>query len=76
MEDILKNKLKYLVNKKKTLLEICETLEDDTPFSRSMGFKNEKSCYWVDIEVDNKGNIYSIEPTLEVFEGNKLIRRR
>lgn len=51
-------------------------LEDDTPFSRSMGFKNEKSCYWVDIEVDNKGNIYSIEPTLEVFEGKKLIRRR
>lgn len=27
MEDILKNKLKYLINKKKTLLEICETLE-------------------------------------------------
>ena len=27
MEDILKNKLKYLVSKKKTLLEICETLE-------------------------------------------------
>ena len=27
MKDILKNKLKYLVNKKKTLLEICETLE-------------------------------------------------
>ena len=27
MEDILKNKLKYLVNKKKTLLEICEALE-------------------------------------------------
>lgn len=51
-------------------------LEDDTPFSRSMGFKNEKSCYWVDIEVDDKGNIYSIEPTLEVFEGKKLIRRR
>lgn len=51
-------------------------LEDDTPFSRSMGFKNEKSCYWVDLEVDDKGNIYSIEPTLEVFEGKKLIRRR
>ena len=51
-------------------------LEDDTPFSRSMGFKNEKSCYWVDVEVDDKGNIYSIEPTLEVFEGKKLIRRR
>ena len=27
MEDTLKNKLKYLVNKKKTLLEICKTLE-------------------------------------------------
>ena len=27
MEDILKNKLKYLINKKKTLLEICEALE-------------------------------------------------
>ena len=27
MEDTLKNKLKYLVNKKKTLLEICEILE-------------------------------------------------
>ena len=27
MEDTLKNKLKYLVSKKKTLLEICETLE-------------------------------------------------
>ena len=27
MEDTLKNKLKYLVNKKKTLLEICEALE-------------------------------------------------
>ena len=27
MEDTLKNKLKYLINKKKTLLEICETLE-------------------------------------------------
>lgn len=27
MEDTLKNKLKYLINKKKTLLEICEALE-------------------------------------------------
>lgn len=27
MEDILKNKLKYLINKKKTLFEICEALE-------------------------------------------------
>ena len=27
MEDTLKNKLKYLINKKKTLPEICEALE-------------------------------------------------
>lgn len=50
-------------------------LEDETPFSRSMGFKNEKSCYWVDIDFDDKGNIYSITPELETF-GKKLIRRR
>lgn len=50
-------------------------LEDETPFSRSMGFKNEKSCYWVDIDFDDKGNIYSITPKLETFD-KKLIRRR
>ena len=50
-------------------------LEDETPFSRSMGFKNEKSCYWVDIDFDDKGNIYTITPKLETF-GRKLIRRR
>lgn len=50
-------------------------LEDETPFSRSMGFKNEKSCYWVDIDFDDKGNIYSITPKLETFD-KKLIRRK
>ena len=50
-------------------------LEDETPFSRSMGFKNEKSCYWVDVDFDDKGNIYTITPELETF-GKKLIRRR
>lgn len=51
------------------------SLEDETPFSRSMGFKNEKSCWWLDIDFDDKGNIYSITPELETF-GRKLIRRR
>lgn len=50
-------------------------LEDETPFSRSMGFKNEKSCYWVDIDFDDKGNIYTINPKLETF-GKKLVRRK
>ena len=49
-------------------------LEDETPFSRSMGLKNEKSCYWLDITLDDKGNIYTITPELETF-GNKLIRK-
>ena len=49
-------------------------LEDDTPFSRSMGFKNEKSCYWLDIKMDGKGNIQSITPELESFE-KKLYKK-
>ena len=49
-------------------------LEDDTPFSRSMGFKNEKSCYWLDIKIDGKGNIQSITPELESFE-KKLYKK-
>lgn len=49
-------------------------LEDDTPFSRSMGFKNEKSCYWLDINLDDKGEIHSIIPELETFE-KKYYRR-
>lgn len=50
-------------------------LEDETPFSRSMGFKNEKSCYWLDIELDDRGEIHSITPRLETFD-NKLVRKR
>lgn len=49
-------------------------LEDDTPFSRSMGFKNEKSCYWLDIDLDDKGEIHSITPELETFT-KKLTRK-
>jgi predicted phosphodiesterase len=50
-------------------------LEDDTPFSRSMGFKNEKSCYWLDISLDDKGEIHSLTPELETFE-KRLIRKK
>lgn len=50
-------------------------LQDLTPFERSMGFNNDKSCWWVDINFDNNGNVYSITQELETF-GNKLIRRR
>ena len=50
-------------------------LEDLTPYARSLGFSGDKSCWWLDINFDDKGNIYSITPELETF-GKKLIRRR
>lgn len=50
-------------------------LEDMTPYVRSLGFNGDKSCWWADVEFDDKGQIHSITPTLEEF-GNKLIRRR
>lgn len=48
-------------------------LEDQTPYCRGLGLSNDKSCWWVDIEFDNKGNVYSITPTLETF--TKKIRK-
>ena len=50
-------------------------LEDLTPYARSLGFSGEKSCWWLDVDFDDKGNIYSIKPELETF-GKKLIRRK
>lgn len=49
-------------------------LEDQTPYCRGLGLANDKSCWWVDVEFDNKGNVYSIKPELETFN-KKLIRR-
>lgn len=49
-------------------------LEDLTPFSRSMGFSGDKSCWWVTVNFDNKGSVHSITPELETF-GKKLIRK-
>ena len=48
-------------------------LEDQTPYCRGLGLSNEKSCWWVDVDFDDKGNVYSITPKLETFE--KKIRR-
>lgn len=50
-------------------------LEDMTPFAKSCGFSNDKSCWWLDIESDDKGNIYNLDMQLETF-GNKKVRRR
>ena len=50
-------------------------LQDLTPFERSQGFNNDKSCWWVDVYMDDKGNPVKISQQLETF-GNKLVRRR
>lgn len=49
-------------------------LEDQTPYCRGLGLANDKSCWWVDVEFDNNGNVYSIKPELETFT-KKLVRR-
>ncbi len=49
-------------------------LQDLTPFERSMGFNNDKSCWWVDIDMDDKGNPVLIKQELEIFN-KKLMRK-
>ena len=48
-------------------------LENQTPYCRGLGLSNDKSVWWVDIDFDDKGNVYSVTPTLETFD-KKLIR--
>ena len=43
-------------------------LEDQTPFCRSMGFNNDKSVWWVNVDLDDKGNVHNINAELETFE--------
>lgn len=50
-------------------------LEDQTPFSKSQGFNDNKSCWWVDVYFDDKGNPQRISQELETF-GPKLVKRR
>ena len=49
-------------------------LEDLTPYARSQGFSGDRSCWWLDIESDNKGRIFNIDMELETF-GNKRVRK-
>lgn len=50
-------------------------LQDLTPFERSMGFDNDKSCWWVDVYMDDRGNPVKVEQELETF-GKKLVKTR
>lgn len=43
-------------------------LEDITPFARTMGLSNDKSCWWLDIDMDSKGNILNIKQELQSFD--------
>ena len=51
-------------------------LEDQTPYCRGKGLANDKSCWWVDVDFDDKGNIYNISPELETFGDKKMSLRR
>lgn len=51
-------------------------LEDQTPYCRSKGLANDKSVWWVDVDFDNKGNIYKITPELETFGDKKIYIKR
>ena len=48
-------------------------LQDMTPYERSNGFNNDKSCWWVDITMDNKGNPVEVKQELETF--GKTLKR-
>ena len=50
-------------------------LQDLTPYERSQGFNNDKSCWWLDITMDNKGNPIQITQELETF-GQRLVRKK
>lgn len=50
-------------------------LEDQTPYTRSLGLPNDKSAWWVDVQFDDKGNVYSVTPEIETFD-KKLVRRK
>lgn len=51
-------------------------LEDQTPYCRGKGLANDKSCWWVGVDFDDKGNIYNISPELETFGDKKMSLRR
>ena len=49
-------------------------LQDLTPYERSKGLSNDKSVWWVDVYMDNNGNVHSITQELETFD-KKLVKK-
>lgn len=50
-------------------------LQDLTPFERSQGFNNDKSCWWIDVYMNGNGTPVKITQELETF-GQKRMRRK
>ncbi len=50
-------------------------LEDQTPYCRSLGLANDKSVWWVDVRMDDRGNVVEVTPTLETF-GKRLVKKK
>ena len=49
-------------------------LQDLTPFERSQGYNNDKSVWWVDVYMDDKGNPVQVQQELETF--SKKLKRK
>ena len=49
-------------------------LQDLTPYARSLGFNSDKSCWWIDVYMNNKGTPVKITQDLQTF-GKKLVRK-
>ena len=47
-------------------------LQDLTPYERSMGFSNDKSCWWLDVYMDRRGNPIKVSQELESFVKKKV----
>lgn len=51
-------------------------LEDLTPYSKSQGFANDKSVWWVDVAFDKRGKITHLTQELETFGAKRLVKRK
>lgn len=51
-------------------------LEDLTPYSKSQGFANDKSVWWVDVALNKRGKITHLTQELETFGAKRLVKRK
>lgn len=49
-------------------------LQDLTPYARSLGFNSDKSCWWIDVYMNDNGVPIKVTQELQTF-GKKLIRK-